>query len=346
MPTTLKDIAQHLGISVTTVSRALAGYEDVAAETRQRIEAAAAEFGYHPNLTARRLRKQRAEALGLILPQESLRVSDPFFSTLLCGIVERSAQYGLELIVNTPLPDEPPDSVYLSYMRSNRVDGFILLRIHREDARTAFLLEHDFPFVAFGREDGPNPYPVVDEEGDLATRQIVDYLVSLGHRRIACITEPLNLAKSYRRLQGYLAGLAAHGIDANPAYIVQGNFRQRSGQQCARQLLALPQRPTAIMAVNDLLALGAMSAVREAGLVVGQDVSVTGFDDIVLSEFADPPLTTAHQPAYEMGELLCDKLHAVINRLPLDELHHIITPSLVVRESTGPAPGAVSGTGS
>lgn len=338
MKVTLRDVAQRTGLSVTTVSRALNGYGDVAEETRQRIFEAALALGYTPNLNARRLKMQRAEAIGLILPSESLRLSDPFFSVLLSGIVEQSAHYHLEVSVATPLPDEAQEALYVRYMHSARVDGFIVLRVQREDARIRLLQESGFPFVAFGRTDGDNDFPVVDEDGAASVQLAVDHLVALGHTRIGCITEPLYLAKSYRRLQGYRQGLRAHNLPFDPTLVIEGNFRQRSGAQSAHQLLDLPQPPTAMVAVNDLLALGAMSAIRERGLRVGRDVSVVGFDDIVLAEFADPPLTTLYQPAYDMGTLLCRQLYAVINDEPLEPLHHIIHPYLVRRESTGPCP--------
>lgn len=338
MKVTLKDVAQKTGLSVTTVSRALNGYNDVALETKQMIEEVATALGYTPNLNARRLKTQRAEAIGLILPIESLRISNPFFSDLLNGIVEQSAQYGLELNVTTPLTEDQVEKTYLNYIRSNRVDGFILVRVKREDARVKLLQQYNYPFVAFGRTDEKNDFSYIDDDGVKAVHQIINYLVSLGHRRIGCITEPDILSKSHNRLLGYKQGLVGNGLPVDPALIVEGNFRQHSGRLSGLKLLDLPNPPTAIVAANDLLALGAMSAIQERGLVVGQDVSVTGYDDIMLAEFANPPLTTLRQPAAEIGAQLCEMLFKQIHGEALKEKQIMLLPSLIVRQSTGPPP--------
>lgn len=338
MKVTLRDVAKHAGISVTTVSRALNGYDDVAEETKKAIYKAADELGYTPNLNARRLKLQRAEAIGLILPKENLRFSDPFFSDLLSGIVEQSAALGLEINVTTPQEDNDVKATYMRYINSRRVDGFIIVRVERDDERIKFLQELNYPFVAFGRVDGRNNFPYVDEDGNQGIKQIINHLVELGHSRIACITEPQSLAKTYTRLQGYKEGLADHKIELDPSLIVEGSFRQRSGRLCALQLLDLDQPPTAIVAVNDLMAIGAMQAAKERGLQVGKQISITGFDDILLSEYATPPLTTLHQPAHQMGALLCETLVNTLKGKPLTELQTILPPSIVLRESTGEAP--------
>lgn len=341
MKVTLRDVAKEAGLSVTTVSRALNGYDDVAAETKYAIQNVADALGYTPNLNARRLKTQRADAIGLILPNENLRFSDPFFSVLFSGIIEQCALYGLELNLTTPAKSTQKE-LYLKYIRSRRVDGFVLVRLEEEDERVALLQAHNVPFVAFGRTASHNDFPLIDENGTQSIRQVIDHLVELGHTRIACIAEPTHLMKSNQRVQGYLDGLAAWGLSADRNgssdqrdLLIHGNFRQRSGRICGHQLLSMDNPPTAIVAVNDMLALGAISAAQERGLTVGRDVSITGFDDIPLAEYANPPLTTLHQPAYEMGMALCEKLHAVINGKDLADPQTIYEPQLVVRQSTG-----------
>lgn len=335
MKVTLKEVAKKSGMSVTTVSRALNGFDDVAVDTRLFIQATAAELGYTPNLNARRLKTQRADAIGLILPNENLRFSDPFFSELFSGIIEQCATYGLELNVTTPTTSENIEEVYLKYIRSRRVDGFILVRLDRDDARIRLLQKHQFPFVAFGRTETTSNFPFVDEDGARGIRQAVDHLVELGHRRIAYIGEPDKLFKSHQRALGYLDGLAAHHLQHNPMLMFEGNFRQRSGRAGAHYLLNLPEPPTAIVAANDLMALGAISAAQELGLTVGKDVSITGFDDIMLSEFVTPSLTTLHQPAHKMGMMLCKHLVETINGEASSPPQTILQPTLVKRNSTG-----------
>ena len=337
MAATLKDIAREVGVSVTTVSRALAGYNDVAASTRQEIERVAREMGYEPNITARNLQRQRTDTIALILPTANeLRFSDPFFSELLSGIVEEMARHGFNLNVSTTTAVNENET-YLKAIRSRRVDGFIIMRTRLQDDRIDLLREYNVPFVAFGRVEQDNDFHLVDEDGYAGIRQIVDHLVSLGHTRMACIAEPTTLTKSYHRVQGFLDGLAAHKLPHYLDLLIETHFRQRSGRQSALQLFDIPNPPTAIVACNDLLALGAISAAQEQGLTVGRDVSVTGFDDILLSEYANPPLTTVHQPAQQLGKMVVEMLTKVINREPVEEKQIVIRPSLIIRQSTGPA---------
>ncbi len=338
MTATLKDIAREVGVSVTTVSRALAGYNDVAARTRQEVQRVAHEMGYEPNITARNLQRQRTDTIALILPSANeLRFSDPFFSELLSGIVEEMTRHGFNLNVSTTTTENETET-YLRTIRSRRVDGFIIVRTRREDGRINLLRENNVPFVAFGRVEQDNNFHFVDEDGYLGIRQIMDHLASLGHTRMACIAEPTNLTKSYHRVQGFLDGLHAHNLPQDPNLIIEANFRQRSGRQSALQLFDMPNPPTAIVACNDLLALGAIIAAQERGLTVGKDVSVTGFDDILLSEYANPPLTTVHQPAQQFGQMIVKMLTKLINQEPIEEKQIIIEPPLIIRQSTGPAP--------
>ncbi len=337
MAVTLKDLAEHVNRSITTVSRALAGYQDVSPHTRDQVLQAAQELGYEPNIIARQLQKQSTDTIALILPQtNNPQISDPFFSEFLAGIVDQTNEYGLDLLVTTHSPEEDEKEVYLKYIRSRRVDGFIIIRTQRKDPRINLLREHNFPFVAFGRMEADNDFPLIDEDGELGIRQVVDHLVALGHTRLAYIAEPANLTKAHHRLQGFIKGLAANELPLDKNLILEGGFRQRTGRLSTRQLLDNPNPPTAIVAVNDLVAVGAISAIQERGLTVGRDISVTGFDDIALAEYTHPPLTTIHLPAHDIGTQICKTLFKVINREPLAEPQVILQPELVVRQSSGP----------
>ncbi len=334
MKITLKDVAKKAGMSVTTVSRALNGHDDVAIDTKAYVQATATELGYVPNLNARRLKMERTDTIGFVLPNEDLRFSDPFFAELLSGIIDQIAQYGLELNVTTPTATQSAEEIYLKYIRSRRVDGFILVRTERDDPRIALLEKHNFPFVAFGRTSPTATHAYVDEVGAYGIRLAVDHLVELGHKRIACIAEPKTLAKSHQRVQGFIEGMIAHQLPVDHDLIIQGNFRQRSGRASARKLLDMANPPTAIVAVNDLLAIGAISAIKERNLIVGKDISVTGFDDIQLAEFVTPALTTLHQKPHKMGKLLCQSLVQIINGEAATPPQTVLQPTLVIREST------------
>lgn len=336
MAVTLKDIAKRVNKSVTTVSRALDDYDDVSPETKMLIRQVAEEMGYIPNITARQLQKRRTDTIGLILPSENLRFSDPFFSEMLSGFVSQITEFELYLLVTSQPSSCDETKLYLQFIRSRRVDGFIVIRTQLEDPRIDLLREHNFPFVAFGRTGGDNDFPYIDEDGELGIQKAVDHLVELGHTRIAFIAEPTYLTKAYHRLNGFYQALEKNNLPIDEDLILEGGFRQRSGRLLGEQLLDIPNPPTAIVACNDLLALGAMSVVQERGYLVGQDISITGFDDIVLAEYAHPPLTTIHQPAYEIGRLICQMLVKIINHQHLDETQIILKPDLIVRQSTGP----------
>lgn len=336
MPVTLKDIAERVGKSVPTVSRALAGFNDISPKTRQEIQRVALEMGYEPNTAARNLQKQRTDTIALVLPTiNQLRFSDPFFSELLSGIVEQTAQHGFSLNITADIIHDETET-YLKLIRSRRVDGFIVVRTRLQDSRIELLRQHNMPFVAFGRVAENNDFHFVDEDGIFGIRQIVDHLVVLGHSRLACIAEPRTLTKSFHRVQGFIDGLHAQELAFDPELIIETHFRQRSGREAALRLLNLPNPPTAIVACNDLLALGAMSAARELGLEVGRDVSITGFDDILLAEITNPPLTTVHQPAPQMGGMLGQMLIKIIKNEHVEKKHIVVKPTLVVRQSSGP----------
>ncbi len=336
MPVTLKEIAERVGKSVPTVSRALGDFPDISADTRREVQRVAREMGYEPSATALNLKKQRSGKLALILPATTqVRFSDPFFSEFVTGVIDEAAQRDFELLVANVEHDNEIDT-YLRHIRRRSSDGFIVIRTRRQDPRIELLKAQGVPFVAFGRVEGANDFHLVDEDGADGIRQVVDYLVGLGHTRLACIAEPLAFTKAYHRWQGFRDGLAALGLAYDPALVVEANFRQAAGRQAMQRLLELPKPPTAVVACNDLLALGAMSEAHARGLVVGRAVSVTGFDDIMLAEYIHPALTTVHQPATEFGARVAHMLLQVIHGEPVPVPQQILQPQLVIRHSCGP----------
>jgi len=336
MPVTLRDIAQRVGFSVTTVSRALAGYEDVAEETRQLILKTAQEMGYHPNIPARQLQKQRTDTIGFIIPTFGPRFSDPFFTELLAGIGNEAARHDFDLLVSTRPPDTPEEEqAYERFVMGRRVDGMLITRTRLHDRRIAYLLEKNFPFVAFGRTQTNGDFCFVDVNSEEGIREVTSYLIARGHRRVAIILPPENLMfTSYRRL-GFRRALEESGLELVEELVEIGDLTERGGYEAAQRLLSLSSPPTAIVACNDLMALGAIRAARERGLIVGEDIAITGFDDIPLAEHAIPPLTTVRQPIYEIGCRICQMLVHLLEGNPLPERQVILTPELVIRESSG-----------
>jgi len=338
VPVTLKDIAQRVGFSVTTVSRALAGYDDVAEETRRKIIEAAREMGYYPSYTARSLRWGRTNTIGFVIPATERYLSDPFFLELLSGIGDGTAERGFDLLVSTCKPLEPEERLtYERIVRGRRADGMVVARTRREDKRISYLVEEEFPLVAFGRTALDLDFPYVDVDGEEGVRQAMEHLIDLGHRRIAFISPPSYLMFAEHRLAGYRRALEEHDLEFDPSLVVEGDLTQSSGFLTMKKLLDLPSPPTAVVCGNDLMALGAIAAAQERGLTVGRDIAVVGFDDIPLAEHSHPSLTTVRQPIYEIGHTICHMLIQLIQGNELAERHIILKPELVVRESsTGP----------
>lgn len=335
MSATLKEIARRTGKSITTVSRALADYDDVSTETKTLVRQVADELGYTPNLLAQHLRKRRSETIGLILPTFGPRFSDPFFSEFLAGVGNMAAEHSYDLLVSTQAPGDRELQIYRQKVQSRQVDGFVIVRTRRQDARILYLRDAGFPFVAYGRIEGEMDFPFVGVDGTLGMRSIGEHLIGLGHRRIAYVAPPPDLMFGEHRLAGLRQALHAHGLELADDDVVVGDLTQKSGFEAVRWLIDKPQPPTAVVACNDLMALGVMSALQKRGLVVGRDIAVTGFDDIPMAEHSHPPLTTVHQPIYRIGKMVCEMLIQLLRGQDLPSRQVILEPKLMVRQSCG-----------
>ncbi len=336
MPVTIRDVAKRLKLSITTVSRALDGYDDVAEETRERVIRVAREMGYVPSRAARQLRRQRAEAIGYIIPTSTPRFADPFFSEFIAGLGDEVASHHFDLLVSTAPPDtEGERTLYQRWAQSRRVDGMVLSRMRSEDWRVEYLTQSRLPFVSLGRTLALIDYPHIEVDGRAGFAELVAYLVERGYRRIAFVGASPDLVLQVDRLAGYRDGLVAAGIAFDESLVAEGNLTRAGGYQAAQRLLTLPDPPTAIIGVNDLTAIGVMRAAYERGLVVGRDVAVAGYDGIEDAEQTQPPLTTLNQPVYDIARRLVQMLLALINGEPLSERHVLHQPELILRASTG-----------
>ncbi|HYO89088.1 MAG TPA: LacI family DNA-binding transcriptional regulator [Candidatus Limnocylindrales bacterium] len=330
---TLKSLAAATGYSVTTVSRALAGYTDVNEATRQLILDEARQQGYEPNMQGRLLQGKRSQTIGIVLPATGPHFPDPFFAQFVAGIGEQAAQAGFDLLLSTQ-DGLDEISAYRRLVAGRRTDGLLLMRTRLDDARIRYLAETGLPFVVFGRTEGVEGYAYVDVDGETGQRDLTEHLLTLGHRRIGYITPPRELTFTRSRLRGFHAAMHGAGVPVDEALIVEAQLTEHSGKQAAQALLALPDPPTAIMAGNDLTAIGIMSAVRERGLRVGDDVAVGGFDDIPASEHLNPPLTTVRQPIFAIGQEVARRLLTLIAGQTPPEMQSLITPMLMIRAST------------
>lgn len=334
---TLREVANEAQLSVTQASRALNGHSDVAKATRVRALAAAQKLGYEPNLEARRLKAPdtRSHTIGLILPSASLQFSDPFFGDLVAGIVAEAAGSGYEVQLTTPAGEKDPTAPYVRAIRQKRVDGFILVRTEDNDPRASFLTSAKIPFVAFGRPPGFTGFPSVEPSPD-CMRAAVDHLIELGHTRIGCLAEPDQFSIGAQRLDSFRRAAEDHHLDIG-GLVVEAGFGEEAGYSAAMELLQCESRPSAVVALNDLLAIGVLQAADELAISAPKELSVVGFDDITAARLVRPALTTLQQSGRNIGALLVQELLPGVETGSLTgESVRLIDSHLIVRDSTGP----------
>ena len=329
------ELARHLGLAVSTVSKALNARPDVSEATRLRVMAAANELGFSPDPSARRLRKGASESVGFVLSPPQSHFAHPFFLDLLMGIEQELAKTSLQLVIVSGRSVENEVESFRRLVEQQRVDALMFGRTRRDDPRIRFLQERAVPFVAFGRSETGNPFPFVDIDRTVAGRNGTARFIGLGHRRIGLLATPDYLMLSQHLRDGYRAALKAAELPFDPALVVESALDEEGGLAAARQLLALDNPPTAIMCGHDLIASGAMRAIAEAGKRPGADVAVIGCDNHLLGPYLSPPLTTFTAPAMEAGQRMVQLLLALLDGRPAETLQEVWSPELILRSSHG-----------
>lgn len=333
MPTTIFEVAKRAGVSIGTVSRVINNRDRVSPQTRERVLAAIRELDYHANAHARALAQQRTSTLGLVIPQ----VNDPFFYQIVRGVEEAASGANYSLLIASQSRVPASEHRYLHLFRRGHVDAMVLVAIEIRVHEVQEIIRQGIPVVLVQLDiEGTVPTFLTDNYG--GARAMAEHLV-LKHqyRRIAYITGTDHTSDSRERLRGLRDVLQEHGLTLPSEYVVPGDYLRTSGYRAMQQLLDLPTPPEAVFAANDQMAVDAMLAIRDRGLHVPDDVAVVGFDDIPMASYVSPPLTTVHQPVYELG------WHAA--RMALDVItrdREIVSPrkvvlptSLVIRGSCG-----------
>jgi DNA-binding LacI/PurR family transcriptional regulator len=332
---TIYDVARLAGVSTATVSRALNGTGQIAPATRAAIDAAVAQLGYHPNTAARSLVTRSTQTIALLLPD----ITNPFYADLVSGIQRRALETGHTMLLCTTEGDAEREEQYLALLRAKQVDGVLVDGLVLPPDRIARFVRNGPPIVCLDRDVESASVPLVQVDNRLGARRATEHLLELGHRQIAHVAGAPGLGISEERVGGYRDALVAVGLAPDPRLVATGAFTEEGGHEATLGLLDAAE-PTAVFAANDLSALGALSALAERGLRVPDDVSVVGFDDLRLSRFTTPPLTTVHQPAREIARRATDLLLDLAAGRPPQELRHVLEPELVVRGSTAPHPAA------
>lgn len=335
MSVTIRDVAKRLNLSITTVSRALDGYDDVAEETRFLVEKTARQMGYVPNQAARQLRRKRSDTIGYILPADRPSFSDPFFAEFISGLGDEASEYDFDLLVTAAAPGSQEEQrTYERWTHGHKVDCLVLNRIRLTDWRIQYLSQMGFPFVTKERSSDPIDYSTVEIDNLHWFRMMVDHLISLGHQQIAYIGASPELRMQADRLAGYIQALENAGLTTNPNYIRQGDLSANSGYLAAQELLSSPTPPTAIACIDDMTAMGVLHAAHNLGMEIGRDLGVAGFDGIFGSEHTQPPLTTVNQPIYKIARHMVAILIRMIRGELTNKEHIYIEPTLEIRQST------------
>ncbi|MCB1969996.1 MAG: LacI family DNA-binding transcriptional regulator [Geminicoccaceae bacterium] len=321
---------------MTTVSRALNGYSEVSPKTRKRVVRVARELGYTPNAQARRLSSGSTESIGFVLSDISAYYDDPYFAQLLAGLNDVLIRARYDLVISTQEPDGDPLSGYRRLVEEQRVDGIIFDQTRRTDERIDYLLEMRMPFVSLGRSDQPERHAHLDIDNEAAFVMATQRLLQLGHRRIGMIGARSDLMCAHLRRKGFERAMKEAGIDIAPELVSDAGFQEAGGYRVATEFLRLDAPPSAIVCVDDLVAIGAIRAARDKGLVVGSDISIIGYNDIPLAAMLDPPLTTIRVDSRAAGRRLAEMLLAIIAGRPAELFREIWPPALVPRDSDGP----------
>ncbi len=334
MPT-IRDVARRAGVGVATVSRVLNNSGYVSSGTRARVLQAVEELGYVPNRLARGLRSKRTQTLGLVLTD----ITNPFWTTVARGVEDAASAKGFSVILcNT---DESPEKeiAYVGLLLQKQIDGFLLVPARNTTESVEMVLARHVPLVVLDRRI-PMTVDTVRCDSEGGAYALTRHLLDLGHRRIAVLGGPAQVSTAADRVEGYRRALDEAGVPFDPRLVAYSAFTQESGEAMACQMLESQPRPTALFAVNNFIAIGALRALRRMGLAVPKECSLVGFDDLPSALVPDPFLTVASQPAYDMGVLAGQRLIGRLEGTITGPQSDMVLPTkLIVRRSSGPAPG-------
>lgn len=338
----LKELASRLGLSPTTVSRALNGYPEVNEATRERVMAAAKRHNYRPNTRAIRLATGRAMAIGHVIPLATRHeIVNPIFADFIAGAGEVYSRSGYDMLISV-VADDDEAAAYRALRARGACDGVILHAPRLDDPRIALLTEIGLPFVVHGRSTGAAlPYSWVDVNNRRAFERATGFLLDLGHRRIALVNGLEFMDFAIRRRKGYLDALAARGVAPDPVLMATDEMTEARGHRAGREMLDLPDPPTAFIVSSMISALGLRRAIEDRGLKMGRDVSVIIHDDDLsyLRNGEDVPIFTATRSSVrEAGRQAADMLLGLLESSDPSPRENLMEADLIIGQSTGPAP--------
>lgn len=337
----IRDVANLAGVSTATVSHVINGTRYVSPELTERVQAILLELSYQPDAVARSLRRRETLTIGLLVPNLQI----PFFAAVAYSIERAAAGHGYSIILCNSEWQQEKESLQLQDLLARRVDGLICISASMNAADIAPFIDAGTPVVMFERQMPGIGLDAVGIDNIKGAYRATEHLLDLGHSRVAVITGKTISTVSERRLQGYRQALEHYGLAYDPGYVFHGDYLPESGNQAVKYFLSLPDRPTAIFAFNDLMALGALQALYKRGVLVPDHVAVMGFDGIVTSQYTSPALTTVRQPLTRMGQTAVSLLMERIRGEGPEQAQYIeLEPELIIRASTAHEPSAKTST--
>ncbi len=329
----IKELAAKLNLSVTTTSRALNGHSSVSQKTKERVLAAANQYGYMPNRQARSLKSGKTGVIGMVFPVYNTHHVPSFLSEFIISLAEALDVYGYSLVVNTSKHGLQNTKSWQAMVANKQVDAMILPRLEINDLRISWLQAKNMPFVAFGHPDEPANFPWLDLDNFEAFHHIVHHLYDQGHRDIALLAGNPRLLLTQQRVRGFLAAIDALGLPQKSYHVRHYSMSELGGQQGFSMLHAQAKIPTAIVCSNDSQAFGVMSMADQRGLKIGKDLAVTGYDDLSWSAYWQPALTTFHQPVSAIARRLAEMTAAHLGGENIKNLQELWKARLIVRQS-------------
>lgn len=333
----LKELSQHLGLSQTTVSRALNGYPDVSEKTRARVQAEAARLAYSPNTSAQRLATGRSETIGIVLPQDNNLLLDPLFSEFLTGVASEAARTKTDVLIKATFEDET--TTYRNMARGRSADIVIISSPLVVDPRLPLLESLGLPVIVHGRTTYDRPYAYLDIDNEGAFRRATDLLLDLGHRRIGLINGRVEMNFATDRERGWRNALLARGMTPPDWYASSGGMTEENGYRQTLRMLSGEAPPTALLCGSAVMALGCCRALRDLNLVMGSDVSLIAHDDglsYIRPEALSPPLTTTTSSLREAGVRIAELAHRIATGTPVSSIAEVWPVDLIFRGSANP----------
>lgn len=330
---TIKDVARLAGVAPSTVSRVIAGSSRISPETHERVRAAMKELKYHPNDIARSLLARSTQTVGLVIARPAEQAfTNPFFPELLRGIGAALHEEGYNLLLTMAATPQEERSACLKLLRQRRVDGVLLTSGRVKDRLVDDLLAEEFPFVLVGRVPDERPVYWVNNDNIAVGAMAVAHLLAKGHRRIGLINGPIDMMVALDRQQGYLQALKQAGIQPEPAYQVGGDFTQQGGYLAMQNLLQISEPPSAVFCADDTMAVGALQALRDRGLVGA--IALIGVNDDPLTALIDPPLSTIRIPVFDLGATAARMLVDLLGGKAEGPAQVILPSQLLIRASS------------